>query len=379
MPQVSGERMLSELWELARIGGRADGGVDRVAGSPADLEARVWLRRRIEAAGLQAWADEANNVFGAAPGASVPRLLVGSHTDTVPAGGRLDGAYGVIAALEVLRTLHESGSRAASGVEIVSFHDEEGVIGGGGFTGSRALARHPHAREVSGYLEIHVEQGPVLDAAAGEVGIVEGIVGIRRLNVIMAGEANHAGTTPYAARHDAGAAAARLAAQLREILQHIDPHMVGNVGVIAFEPGSPNVVPGRATLVVEMRSMSQQALDGAEAAVTAAAHASAGEFACEATIHSGLVIEPVRMDPGLVSALTRVCERSGLRWRLMASGAGHDAGAMASIVPAGMLFVPSRGGISHSPLEHTDDEHLVQGCRVLLESVLELAPAARPR
>ncbi len=326
----------------------------------------------MEAAGLEARADEANNVFGRLPGSSAPWLLVGSHTDTVPAGGRLDGAYGVIAALEVLRALRESDHPSAAKVEVVSFHDEEGVVGSGGLTGSRSLLRHPHAGELSGYLEIHIEQGPVLESEAAEVGVVLGIVGIRRLNVLMKGEANHAGTTPYSARRDAGAAAAKLAWQVREILQRTDPTMVGNVGVVSFEPGSPNVVPGRATLVVEMRSMSEQSLDRAGEAVAAAAAAAAGDFGCHESIEAGLTIEPVRMDPHVVEALGRVCERSGRPWRRMSSGAGHDAGAMARRVPAGMLFVPSQGGISHSPLEHTDDRLLVQGCQLLLAAVLAL-------
>src|SRR5207248_7332434 len=206
--------------ELARIGGRPDGGVDRVAGSEADLAARRWLASRIEAAGLEARTDAAGNVFGRVPHSRGPWLLLGSHTDTVPAGGRLDGAYGVMAALEVLRTLYEARHPASSRLEIVSFHNEEGVTGGGGFSGSRALTRGTHGREISGYVEIHIEQGPTLDAAGEAIAVVESIVGIRRLKVVITGEPNHAGTTPYAARRDAGAAAAKLAWQVRDIRQH---------------------------------------------------------------------------------------------------------------------------------------------------------------
>ncbi|MGH7764140.1 MAG: hydantoinase/carbamoylase family amidase [Candidatus Dormibacteraceae bacterium] len=372
-PSISAERLLRDLGDLAAIGGRPDGGVDRVAGSAADVEARMWLRRRLEEAGLEAWADQVNNVFGRLPGGSPPWLLVGSHTDTVPAGGRLDGAYGVVAAVEVLRSLQESGHPTAAQVEIVSFHDEEGAIGSGGLTGSRALLKDDHARELSGYLEIHIEQGPVLEAQGADVAVVDGIVGIRRLNVLMEGQANHAGTTPYAARHDAGAAAAKLAWQVREILQRTDAAMVGNVGVIAFEPGSPNVVPGRATLVVEMRSLSSKSLDRAEEAVLEAARQAAGDFGCRASAEVGLAVDPVQMDPDIIDSLAKVCERSGRPWRHMTSGAGHDAGAMAAHVPAGMLFVPSRGGISHSPGEHTDDRLLVQGAQLLLEAVVEIA------
>ncbi|HEV2036253.1 MAG TPA: hydantoinase/carbamoylase family amidase [Candidatus Dormibacteraeota bacterium] len=326
----------------------------------------------MQAAGLEAWADEVNNVFGRLPGGLAPWLLVGSHTDTVPAGGRLDGAYGVIAGLEVLTALHEAGHPAGSRVEVVSFHDEEGVNGSGGLTGSRALLRHRHAEELCGYLEIHIEQGPVLEAEGAEVGVVEGIVGIRRFNVLMQGEANHAGTTPYAARRDAGAAAAKLTWRLREILQDVDPGMVGNVGVIGLEPGSPNVVPGRARLVVETRSVSMQSLDRAQEAVAVAAASAAADFGCRASVEVGLVIDPVQLDPGTVATLVEVCEQSGLRWRRMASGAGHDAGTLAARVPAGMLFVPSRMGVSHSPREHTDDRLLVQGAQLLLAAVLKL-------
>jgi len=343
-----------------------------VAGSPADLAARTWLRGRMEAAGLVARADDVNNVFGHEPGGSGPWLLVGSHTDTVPAGGRLDGAFGVIAALEACRALIQASHPVGARVEVVSFHDEEGAAGSGGLSGSRALLRHDHLSELSGYLEIHIEQGPILESEGAELGVVEGIVGIRRLKVRVKGEANHAGTTPYAARRDAGAAAAKLAWQVRDILHSVDPTMVGNVGVIGFEPGSPNVVPGAATLVVEVRSISEQSLDRACDAVREAARAAADDFRCEAMVEPGLVIEPVPMDPRFVSMLSSVCERSGRPWRMITSGAGHDAGALAARLPAGMLFVPSRGGISHSPLEHTDDRLLVQGAQALLDSMVEL-------
>ena len=343
-----------------------------MAGSPADLAARTWLRGRMEAAGLVARADDVNNVFGHEPGGSGPWLLVGSHTDTVPAGGRLDGAFGVIAALEACRALILTSHPAGSRVEVVSFHDEEGAAGSGGLSGSRALLRHDHLGELSGYLEIHIEQGPILESEGAELGVVEGIVGIRRLKVRVKGEANHAGTTPYAARRDAGAAAAKLAWQVRDILHSVDPTMVGNVGVIGFEPGSPNVVPGAATLVVEVRSISEQSLDRACDAVREAARAAADDFRCEAMVEPGLVIEPVPMDARFVSMLSSVCERSGRPWRMITSGAGHDAGALAARLPAGMLFVPSRGGISHSPLEHTDDRLLVQGAQALLDSMVEL-------
>ncbi|MEP7104371.1 MAG: M20/M25/M40 family metallo-hydrolase, partial [Chloroflexota bacterium] len=232
-PRISAERLLGDLAELARIGGRRDGGVDRVAGSEADLEARRWLAGRMAAAGLEARQDEIGNVFGRSPGSSGPWLLLGSHTDTVPAGGRLDGAYGVIAGLEVIRTLREAGHPAADRLEVVSFYDEEGVGAGGGLRGSNHLCASPHVAELSGYLELHIEQGPRLEAEGMELGVVEGIVGIDRWDVVFRGAANHAGTTPYPMRRDAGAAAGRLLHRLRALVQAVDIEMVANIGELA--------------------------------------------------------------------------------------------------------------------------------------------------
>src|SRR5207248_1916371 len=229
--------------ELARIGGRPDGGVDRVAGSEADLAARRWLASRIEAAGLEARTDAAGNVFGRVPHSRGPWLLLGSHTDTVPAGGRLDGGYGVIAAIEVCRALGEAGHPAAARLAAASFHDEEGVDGHG-FEGSEHFCASPAIASVSGYLELHIEQGPRLEAEGLDLGVVDAIVGIDRYQVVIRGQANHAGTTPFSYRRDAGRAAARFLAGLRELVQGVEQRSVANVGSIQLEPGAPNQVPG---------------------------------------------------------------------------------------------------------------------------------------
>ncbi len=370
-PSISAERLLGDLEALSRIGGRSDGGVDRVAGSEADLEARRWLEGRMRAAGLEARTDAILNVFGRVPGGSGPWLLVGSHTDTVPAGGRLDGAYGVVAALEVLRTLHESGHPAAASIEVVSFFDEEGAVGGGGVRGSRFLCESPHIEEIRGYLELHIEQGPRLEAAGYDLAAVEGIVGIDRWDVTIRGAANHAGTTPMAMRRDAGVAAGRVLHGLPALLSRIDAGMVGNIGEIQLLPGAANVVPGEARFVVEMRALEPDALDQAAAALREEVGAAAAAAGCEWELAEHSRILPAPMDSRMVEAAERAFRALDARWTRLISGAGHDAGPLSERVPAAMLFVPSRGGVSHSPLEHTDPNQLVLGCQALLLTALQ--------
>lgn len=360
--RISAERLLADLDELAAIGGRPDGGVDRVAGSEADLAARSWVAARMAQAGLRVERDPAGNVIGR-PAGPPPWLLLGSHTDTVPAGGRLDGAYGVVAALEVARALRHQR------VAVVDFWDEEGAAGGGGVAGSTALCGSPAVRDFLGYLELHIEQGPRLEAEGLALGVVEAIVGIDRWDVRFLGAANHAGTTPMGMRQDAGTAAGRLLAGLPEILAGVDAEMVGNVGELRLLPGAANVVPGEARLVVELRAARRQTLDRAAAAVREAAARAAVERGCRVEISARSTLEPSPMDGRVVKALESVCAGSGQGWRRLVSGAGHDAGVMARQVPAGMLFVPSRGGVSHSPAEATGSEFLQLGAQMLLESV----------
>jgi N-carbamoyl-L-amino-acid hydrolase len=375
--RIDADRLIADIAALARIGGRPDGAVDRVAGSPADEEARGWLAARARDAGLEPRTDAAGNLFARTPGSTGPWLLAGSHTDTVPAGGRLDGAYGVVAALEALRTLREAGHPRAAEVEVVSFFGEEGVSAPG-LAGSRAFAADPHAADLVAYLELHIEQGPRLEAEGLELGVVEAIVTIARWEARITGAANHAGTTPMAMRRDAGRAAARVVAGLRELLRDVDPEMVGNAGEIAFRPGALNVVPGEARVGLELRAADGDTLDRAAEALRRRLQEVAAEEGCAARLDAIDAHPGARMDADVVAALERVCERRGGRWRRLVSGAGHDAGALAARVPAGMLFVPSAGGVSHSPREHTGDALLVQGAQALLEGVLEVLERARP-
>ncbi len=372
-PAINGERLLADLDTLAQFGGRSDGGVDRIDGSPADRDARRWLADRMSEAGLEPVIDEHWNLVGTPAGSQGPWLMLGSHTDTVPAGGRLDGAYGVIAALEVARALRDTGRPAVRSVKVVSFAGEEGIHGHG-LRGSRAFCAAGGTEGLAGYLELHIEQGARLWTAGLDAAVVTGIVGIRRWEVTFTGAANHAGTTPFALRRDAGRAAARFLAELPDQVSSIDAEMVANVGQIDLEPGAVNVVPGVARFVLEMRCIRSASLQvGAEGVAGWAAAAATCER-CEVSLTPLVVDAPVEMDGRLQRLLAEACDEVGVRHTSFASGAGHDAQELGRRVPAGMLFVPSRDGLSHSPREHTPPEQLIAGARVLLNCVLRAAP-----
>lgn len=381
IPAISGRRLLDEIAELATFGGRADGGVDRVAGSPADLESRAWLAGRITEAGLRSWTDEVGNVFGNTATSTGPWLLVGSHTDTVPAGGRLDGAYGVLAGLEVLRTLHHAGHPAADLLQIVSFWDEEGAqpTSTGGLVGSTALCASPQIRDVAAFLELHIEQGPRMVRAGTELAVVTGIVGIDRYAVTVHGAANHAGTTPMDDRADAGRAAAAIAVRVREIAQRVDPTMMANVGCIEVWPGAPNVIPARARIVVEFRCGSEDSLAAASSQLAGLARQLAAAEGCRSDIEQLSQVPVTRFDSDLCDLLDRVCRRTAVPYSRLQSYAGHDAGPMSHQVPVAMLFVPSTDGISHACREHTPEPQLVQGCQALLDAVVEYHRTVHPR
>lgn len=369
--RISESRLLADLRELSRIGGREDGGIDRTAGSAADVKARVWLQRKMLDAGLMPWTDEINNVFGREQSSEGPWLLVGSHTDTVPAGGWLDGAYGVIAGLELMRTLVEAKHPAAARIEIVSFHDEEGAGPDGGLAGSRFFVASSHVQDLSGYVELHIEQGPRLEAANQDLGVVVGIVGLTQLAVEVHGEANHAGTTPFELRHDSGLVLAHFWVGLNSLVYSIDPTMVATIGSVTLEPGAANVVPGTTRFTVDFRGRSVERLQLMQDRLTEQVHQLSAAAGCKATVSIRHKVAPAQMNERMVEILSQVCRRSGRPWMTMWSGAGHDAGALATRVPAGMLFVPSHLGVSHSPREDTPEFNLVLGVQVLLEAVVD--------
>lgn len=398
-PEPDGDRLLADLDHLAGIGAVRGGGVSRVAFTPPDLEARDWFESRLRELDLDVRHDAAGNTIGHYPGRSpgLRPLALGSHTDTVPNGGRFDGALGVLAGLACVRALHDEGVQLRHPVEVIDFVAEEATLGPGTL-GSRAMvgqllpdqlaevagdgrriADHLRAAgldpgrvaeaarppgSLAAYLELHVEQGGRLEREGLAIGIVEGIVGIRRYQAVFAGRANHAGTTPMDERRDALVMAAPFVLGLREAV--VRGGIVGTIGALRLEPNAPNVIPGRVELSAEIRALEEAALDRVEAELADLAAAHGGEWR-----RLGAK-EPVHSDPGLLAALEVACDDLGLSWRRMPSGAGHDAMAVAAIAPQAMLFVPSRGGVSHSPEEHTEPDDCVNGARALLRALLEL-------
>lgn len=396
-----------DLESLARIGADPGGGVTRVAWSPELLAAYAWLAERGRTVGATSDIDAAGNAFLRSSGGDGPAFLIGSHLDTVPRGGTLDGALGVLAGLDVLRQFHERGDGPRCPLWVSSFMDEEGTRFGTALFGSRAFTGHDlsglgsrtdrtgvtiaeamaacgrdHAAvgsaaaidRIRGYLELHIEQGPVLEQSGEEIGVVTSIVGLLGLQVRLEGQANHAGTTPMNMRRDALAGAARAVLELRDLARHA-PSVTANVGTIAVEPGGKNVIPGACDFSIDIRAADHATYLTLDEAARGILARIAAEESLSLTVSEIYRLDPVPMDTAFVDAIERAAELEGASARRMPSGAGHDAQIIAPHVPAGMLFVPSRGGISHNPAEHTDPAQCATGSRVLARSVQLLARA----
>lgn len=381
MPEINAERLLKDINHLAQIGAGADGAIYRIAGTDADMAARDWIDKTMRVSGLHSYYDATGNVFARRLNTPGPWLLIGSHSDTVPAAGHLDGAYGVIAAMEVLRTLHELDHPMADHVESVAWFDEEGVMEGsrGGLTGSTALTQNPHAEDLFAYIELHVEQGPRMERDGLDLAPVTGIVGVRRYSVTAQGQANHAGTTPFDMRQDAGRVASRVAAELKNICQEADPASIGNAGVISFDPAAANVVPGAARVELEIRAGKNEALDAIERALTDFLFLVANEEECTANLECTSAKPAAVFDERVYGMVEEVCRRRTDKCAPLLSYAGHDASVISTRLPTAMLFVPSTGGFSHSNREHTADDHLVLGAQALLDSVVRTGELMLPR
>jgi N-carbamoyl-L-amino-acid hydrolase len=411
MLSVSPTRLHARIAALARFGALPGGGVTRSCWSLAHEEARGWLLGEIKSAGLTPWVDPAGNVFGGLGldrfDGATPAVLTGSHIDTVPEGGTLDGALGVLAGLECLQTIREAGAAPRTPLAVAAWSDEEGRYGS--LFGSRAFCgfldaaaiptmaavdgerlvdvmtragfdplRAPEARAPAGavgaYVELHIEQGPRLEEAGIPIGIVDAIVGIRRARVVFAGQADHAGTTPMERRRDAFLGAADYALRARElVVARGGPRVVTNVGVVQVHPGVSNIVPGRAELVHEMRDPDDGVLErlAGECAALARDVATARGLAVEVRPMSATM--PAPCAPRVQTAIEAACAALGLAWRRLYSAAGHDAQNLAAITDAGMLFVPSRGGRSHRVDEASDAEAIERGANALLHTLLRLA------
>jgi N-carbamoyl-L-amino-acid hydrolase len=404
--RVDAERFRADFEALAAIGATADGGVHRPALGEANLAARAWFFERASAAGLETRVDAAGNHSAVLPAASpdAPTLLLGSHLDSVPNGGRFDGALGVVAALEVLRAVKDAGLELPVALEAIDFTDEEGTLVGllgsyavagmltpdvlGAPRGGRdalvaALARAGLVEQrladarrdpvtLAGYLELHIEQGPVLEGAGADIGIVTGIVGSRSFQLAFVGAAAHAGTTPMDARRDAALGAARFVAAAQSIVVEEFPGCVATVGRVETEPGAFNVVAARARLSLECRALEAERLGALERALLGRAALEAERARLELEVEPVGRWEPTPLDTDVQAAIERCVSELSLRALELPSGAGHDAQALATLTRGGMIFVPSRAGISHQPAEHTDWTDCVNGANVLLGAALEL-------
>jgi beta-ureidopropionase / N-carbamoyl-L-amino-acid hydrolase len=403
--RIDPNRMRADFDALATFGATPAGGVSRPTFSDAHGAARAWFIARAAEEGLEPHVDRAGNHSAVLPAsnADAATLLLGSHLDSVPDGGRFDGALGVMAAFEVLRTVQDAGLGLPVRIEAIDFTDEEGTLVG--LLGSRALAGTLSTEELgaprggrdalvaglardglredtllaarrepgslTGYLELHVEQGPVLEQEGADIGVVTSIVGSRSFQLTFTGAAAHAGTTPMDARRDAGVAAASFVVAARALVIRNHPGCVATVGTIELEPGAFNVVPGVARIGLEFRSGDVAELDVLEAELLALA----ADQGLDVEVSMVGNWEPTLLDRAVQEAIRGAADELGLRRLDVPSGAGHDAQALATVTRSGMIFVPSRGGVSHHPAEHTDWDDCVNGANVLLGAALRLASA----
>jgi len=390
--------VFESLGALARIGGD-DGGVTRVAWSRELFDAYAWAGERLRTLGLEVGIDPAGNLVGrwSAGREGAGAVMVGSHLDTVPSGGRFDGALGVVASIHAVAALREEGFEPVRPLWVVAFMDEEGTRFNTALFGSRAFVGEDVAAlgervdasgvslrdamvaagfdidrlggahriaDVDAYLELHIEQGPVLENEGMEIGVVTSIVGLRGYRVRLRGQSNHAGTTPMRLRHDALVGAARIVLELRRAARERDA-VTANVGKIAVEPGGANVVPGLADFTIDVRAPNVAGMTELERLVEATVARVADEEGLTVELEQTFALEPLELDSSLVDVVERVATAEGASAMRLPSGAGHDAMLVGRCAPAAMIFVPSRGGVSHSPAEYSSPAHVELGMRVL--------------
>lgn len=403
---INGPRLLDQLRQLADIGRTPTNACCRLALSDDDKLGRDLVVRWMKDLGMAVTVDPVGNIFGVRTGTQpdLAPIMTGSHIDTVRTGGAYDGNYGVLAGLEVVATLNDAKQDTKRSLVVGVFTNEEGArfapdmlgslvyVGGMplkealdikaidgarlgdelmriGYDGAAAIGVHkPHA-----FIELHIEQGPILDIEGVKIGAVENLQGISWQELTIVGQSNHAGTTPMYLRHDAGYAASAIATFVRELTRKMGGHQVGTIGKVDLAPNLINVIAARATMTVDLRNTDESLLQQAELALE--------EFIKELAQSEGITItsrrlarfEPVNFDAALADRIAHHAEALGLSHRRMTSGAGHDAQMLARICPSAMIFVPSVGGISHNPAEHTEPEDLIAGANVLLATLTELA------
>lgn len=404
--RINPDRMLDSFTQLALIGATGDGGVDRPTFSEAHLAARKWLKEEIERSGFEFRTDGAGNhsAFLTCADEHAPAFLIGSHLDSVPNGGRFDGALGVVAALEVLRTVKENRINLRLNLEAIDFTDEEGTLVG--LLGSAALAGHLNQKDLAsprggrdklvegmaraglsdesmlsvarqkdslaGYLELHIEQGSRLERAGIDIGIVSSIVGIWSYRLSFIGRADHAGSTTMDERLDASLGASAFTLVAREMVMKDFPNCVVNVGRMDFAPGAFNIVPACVDLALEFRSPDEDEFNRLDAALLELARKEAERFGLELKVEFLGKHSPSIMHDKVRGAVANACDDLKLTHVSLSSGAGHDGQSLSDLCPVGMIFVPSVDGASHSPREFTKWEDCVNGANVLLQAVLRL-------
>lgn len=404
---INSERLLGRLKALGNIGRDDRGRLARIAATDADKAGRDIVVGWFKEAGLTVEVDRIGNIFGIWSRGQGDPIMLGSHIDTVVDAGIYDGNYGVLGGLEVIQTLQSSGFAPARPIVVGAFTNEEGarfapdmmgsLVYAGGMDTDEALAvvgndgkalgdelrrigyagtREPGFLKPHAYVELQIEQGPVLERVGIPIGAVENLQGISWQRVSVSGTANHAGTTPMSMRRDAGHAMGRVMTFLRDHVTSAGPHSVATVGNVKLEPNVINVIPSRAIFTVDLRDPDETLLMAAEAALARFLEELAAKEDVDISVERLARFEPVQFDKGIVGKIESAASRRGLPSRRMTSGAGHDAQMIARIAPSAMIFVPSRGGISHNPREHTAADQLVAGANVFLDVVKQLSGAA---
>jgi N-carbamoyl-L-amino-acid hydrolase len=408
-PSIDAERLWSSLMELARIGATEKGGVRRLALSPLDGEARDLFIRWCKEAGCTVKVDGIGNIFARRSGRNdaLPPVIAGSHIDSQPSGGKFDGAYGILSALEVVRTLNDHAVQTEAPVEVAVWTNEEGsrftpvMMGSGvfirafplpdilerpdidGVTVGEALGQIGYegpepvgGRPVGAYFEAHIEQGPILEDERKVLGVVVGALGLRWYDVVMTGQDSHAGPTPMRLRKDALLAASSVVLEVNAIAERYQPNGRGTVGFMQVKPNSRNVVPGEVRFSVDLRHADDDELEKMEQEMRAAVARLAAAQNCTSTVERVANYPACKFDPSCISAVRGAAQKLGLPHMDIVSGAGHDAIYMARVCPSSMIFVPCEGGISHNETENAKPEDLAAGCNVLLNVVLEKAKIA---
>jgi beta-ureidopropionase / N-carbamoyl-L-amino-acid hydrolase len=404
--KVQPDRLLADLEALAEVGDTGDGGNCRLALTDEDAGGRELVVGWMRSLGLDVRVDRIGNVVATRPGldSSLDPVMTGSHIDTVRTGGRYDGTLGVLAGLEVVRALDDAGVRTRRPLAVAFFTDEEGsrfapdmlgslVYAGGmpledaldivaidgavlgdeleriGWAGDAAVpGPAPHA-----YVELHIEQGPLMEEQGITIGAVTGVQGISWQEVVVTGQANHAGTTPMRLRHDAGYVAGSIVTFVRDLATALGGHQVATVGRLSLHPDLVNVVAARATLTVDLRNTDAAVLAEAESGLRSHAEDVAATEGVSLAWRHLAQFDPVAFDPSVVDLVEATARRLDLSVMRLPSGAGHDAQMLARVCPTGMVFVPSRAGISHNPAEYTSPDDLAAGAQVLAEVLVELA------